>query len=84
MKMFEGYPDVMTVPQVARALSVGKNSIYPLIRTKTLPSFKVGQTTLIPKMSLIDFVQRSVGENFSDPRHSTDIQVGESSPVGKE
>lgn len=85
MKMFEGYPDVMTVPQVARALSVGRSRINVLIRTKELSSFKVGQKTLIPKMKLIDFVLQSIGENIRTPqRHSTGIIVGESSPVGKE
>ena len=63
--MFEGYPDLMTVSQVVRALSISRNRINVLIRTKQIASFKVGQTTLIPKKKLIDFVLLSAGENFS-------------------
>lgn len=83
--MFEEYPDVMTVSQVARALSVGRSRINVLIRTKELSSFKVGRTTLVPKMKLIDFVMQSIGEDISTPqRHSIGNIVGKSSPVGKE
>lgn len=55
--MFNDYPDVMTPKQVAEALGLGLNSIYQLIKDKTIGVCRVGRKILIPKLCLIDFVK---------------------------
>ena len=54
--MFENYPDIMTVKQLASALGIGTNTAYELVNTKVIGSRKVGRKILIPKSCVIDFV----------------------------
>lgn len=54
--MFENYPDIMTVKQLASALGIGTNSAYELVNSKVIGSRKVGRKILIPKSCVIDFV----------------------------
>ena len=54
--MFENYPDIMTVKQLASALGIGMNSAYELVNTQVIGSRKVGRKILIPKSCVIDFV----------------------------
>ena len=56
INVFENYPDIMTVKQLASALGIGANSAYELVNTKVIGSRKVGRKILIPKSCLIDFV----------------------------
>ena len=53
--MFENYPDIMTVKQLASALGIGTHSAYELVNTKVIGSKKVGRRILIPKSCVIDF-----------------------------
>lgn len=55
--MFENYPDIMTVKQLASALGIGTNSAYELVNTKVIGSRKVGRKILIPKSCVIDFTE---------------------------
>lgn len=54
--MFQKYPDVMTVAQVAQALGIGKNKVYELIHHHVIGSKRVGRKILVPKCCLIDYV----------------------------
>ena len=42
--MFETYEPLMTVKEACDALHVGKNTIYELIRTGKIDSFRTGRT----------------------------------------
>jgi len=55
--MFENYPDIMTVKQLAQALGIGLNSAYELVNTNEIGSRKVGRKILIPKTCVIDFIE---------------------------
>jgi len=55
--MFDKYPDVLTVEQVAEALSIGRNTAYSLVRNSSIRCIKVGKKYLIPKIFLIEFVK---------------------------
>ena len=55
-RMFEDYPDVMTVTQAAKALQLGKTTVYRLIQEKALLCLHVGRKIIIPKPYLVDFV----------------------------
>lgn len=54
--MFDNYPEIMTVKQVAKALGIGLNGAYVLINTGQIASRKVGRKFLIPKSCVIDFM----------------------------
>lgn len=43
---------VLTIPEVAKRLRIGKNSAYKYIRAGTIPSIKLGRRYLIPVKAL--------------------------------
>ena len=55
--MFKDYPDILTVPQVAQALGVGRKAVYDLVNNKILGAIRVGRTIKVPKFSLEEFVK---------------------------
>lgn len=55
--MFKEYPDIMSVEQLAKALGIGKNSAYALIRSRAIGCKRVGRKIIIPKSCVIDYVQ---------------------------
>lgn len=57
--MFEQYPDMLTVMQVAKALSIGRNKAYELVNNNIIGSIQVGRKYLIPKSWLIDYIETS-------------------------
>lgn len=54
--MLKEYPDIMTVPQVAQALGIGKNTAYRLIRDKEIGCKHIGRKIIVPKKCLLDYV----------------------------
>jgi excisionase family DNA binding protein len=55
--MFNEYPDIMNVEQVAEALRIGRNSAYKLVKEKVIGSKRIGRKYLVPKSCVIDYVQ---------------------------
>ena len=55
--MLKNYPDVLTVEQMAEALSIGMNSAYKLVNENIIGHKKVGRKTLIPKVCVIDYLE---------------------------
>jgi len=55
--MFNEYPDIMSVEQLSKALGIGKNSAYELIRSRAIGCKRIGRKIIIPKSCVIDFVQ---------------------------
>ncbi len=55
--MFNQFPDVMTVPQVAEALHIGRGAAYKLVNAKTIGSVRIGKKIRVPKQCLIEYVQ---------------------------
>ena len=58
MKVFDDYNDILTVDEVCQALSAGKNSVYKMLKDGIIKCYKVGKKYLIPKICLIDFVNK--------------------------
>ncbi len=56
--MFEQFPDVLTVQQVAELLRVGRNTAYELIRSGLIKGVKVGRQIRVAKANVIDFINR--------------------------
>lgn len=54
--MFENYPDVMMVEDVANALNVCNATVYKLIHSNDIRYFTVGREYRIPKKALIAFI----------------------------
>lgn len=54
--MFNQYPDIMTVLDVAESLFIGKNRVYELLEKGTLKGFRIGRVWKIPKKSVEEYV----------------------------
>lgn len=55
--MFKEYPDILTIPQVAKALGIGTKAAYDLVNKHQLGAIRVGRTIKVPKFSLEEFVR---------------------------
>ena len=54
--MFDTYADILTVEEVCKALSMGKNTLYKLLKIGKIKSIKIGRKYFVPKVCLIDFI----------------------------
>jgi excisionase family DNA binding protein len=52
---------VYTAKEASKALNVGTNKIYELLYQKQIPCIRVGRKYLIPKHSLENWLNESVG-----------------------
>ena len=50
-------PDILTVPESADFLRIGRTQMYKLIREGSIKHIKIGRKILIPRKYLIDFVE---------------------------
>lgn len=55
--MFKEYPDILTIPQVAKALGIGTKTAYTLVNNHQLGAVRVGRTIKVPKFSLEEFIK---------------------------
>lgn len=55
--MFEEYKEVLTVAEVCTALSMGKNTVYGLLKKKLIKAIQIRKKYYIPKQFLIDFIE---------------------------
>lgn len=55
--MFENYPDVMTVKQVAKALGFSTAVVYNLIDQGKIRFFRVLSSYRITKRAVIEFIE---------------------------
>lgn len=54
--MFNEYPDILSVQDVANALCIGKNTAYRLINEKVIGCKRIGRKIIVPKKCLEDYV----------------------------
>lgn len=54
--MFKKYPDILTIPQVAEALGIGKKAAYALVNKNIISAVYVGNKILVPKYALVEFM----------------------------
>ncbi len=59
---------LISVPETARRLSIGKNLCYELIADGTLPSVKLGRRRLVSVAALTSWISRQdgVGDQVDD------------------
>jgi len=55
--MFENYPDIVTVRDLMTMLNIGKSTAYSLLKDQQIPNFKIKGKYIIPKQSVVDFVE---------------------------
>lgn len=55
--MFKDFPDILTIPQVAKALGIGKKAAYALVNNKQIGSIRIGRTIKVPKFCLEEYVK---------------------------
>ncbi len=58
--MFESYPEILTTKDLQQIFPKNKGSIYDLLKTGQIPSFKIGREYMIPKADLLDFINRQM------------------------
>ena len=56
--MFEQYPEVATVNEVAEMLRIGRNTAYELVRSGAVQGVKAGRSLRITKSAVIDYLTR--------------------------
>lgn len=55
-KLFENYPDILSVVQLMEILQIGKVLAYKLIESKKIKAIKIGREYKVLKNSIIDFI----------------------------
>ena len=56
MNILDCYSDVLTVNDVMNILHIGRNKAYELLRSKVIPSIRIGKKYVIPKNLMIEFL----------------------------
>ena len=56
----ERYPDVVTIRDIQDILHIGKNAVYDLLRENRIKSIRLGKKYIVPKRSIIRFLELSV------------------------
>ena len=55
-RMFESYPDVVTIDDLQSMLHVGRNTAYKILQKDLIKTLKIGKKYIIPKASVVKFV----------------------------
>lgn len=58
--MFEIYDDILTIEEVAEALKIGTSQAYKIVRSGDLKGYKEGKDWKVPKVSLINYIEKRV------------------------
>ena len=56
-EMFQNYPDVVSIAQLQKMLSVGRNTAYALLKENKIQSIRIGKIHKIPKINVIKYLQ---------------------------
>ena len=54
--MLNQYSDILSVPDVAEALSIGKNRVYELLENNAIKGFRIGRVWKIPKAAIQEYI----------------------------
>lgn len=57
-RSYDDLPLVLSVPQVAEILEIGRNTAYDLVRCGEIRSIRIGRQIKIPKDALIELLQK--------------------------
>lgn len=68
MELFQQYPDMLTVEQMAQALNIGRTKAYQMVRSGEITSLTFGRAIRIPKSALWAVVPRANESGGTDCR----------------
>ena len=54
--MLEQYKDVLDVSDLQQALGIGRDNAYALVRSRQIPSFRIGRRIFVSKEAVIRFI----------------------------
>ena len=54
--IFKNYPDVVTVEDLQNMLHIGRNTAYGILKDGAIKTIKIGKKYIIPKQSVIEFI----------------------------
>ena len=54
--MFESYDDILTVPEVAGILKVGRTQVYKMLKAGQIQGFKPGKDWKVTRQALAEYV----------------------------
>lgn len=63
-RSFDELPVMLTIPQVAKVLSISRAGAYELARSRNFPAMLVGSRIVVPKDRLLAWVERKVAERI--------------------
>lgn len=63
-KSFEELPVILTVPQVAKVLSISRAGAYELAHSRNFPAMLIGSRIVVPKDRLLTWVDQKVAERI--------------------
>lgn len=58
--MFETYPEIISIKEVANMLHISTGKTYLLIRSKQIPAIKIGRDWKIAKTDIIKYLNFSL------------------------
>ena len=63
-RSFDELPVMLTIPQVAKVLSISRAGAYELARSRNFPAMLVGSRIVVPKDRLLAWVDQKVAERI--------------------
>ena len=57
-KSYDDLPLMLSVPEVAEALGIGRAHAYELVKSKRFPSITIGTRIIVPKDEFIVWIKR--------------------------
>ena len=56
--IFSEYEDIVSVDDVMKMLHIGRSNVYKLLGEKEIKSIRIGVKYIIPKKSIIEFLEK--------------------------
>ena len=72
--MLEQCPDILSVEDLQCVLRIGRAGAYKLVNSNQIASINVGRKILIPRKSLLDYVNRM---SYNNPRVDSCLKAKE-------
>lgn len=57
LELFGKYNDILSVTDLCKALGIGKNTAYSLLKSGQIKSIRIGKVHKIPKVCLVQYIE---------------------------
>lgn len=61
-KSYDELPLMLSVPDVADVLGIGRANAYELVRSEGFPALKIGSRIIVPKDEFISWIKKQTAE----------------------